>query len=153
MEASFARPGGSGDVAVLQCMLQLSHGAALAAQPETGVGAQGAFYHKASRTLMVTDAVVYVPEKPPEVRGIVCSYIRKPHGMQACMMTRWLAPAGGEPRKAAPRWQGQCVRAAGACTRHSFYLYAVSVGNVMSSLFSAAQSVSHLSHGTLHGVL
>ncbi|KAK9836203.1 hypothetical protein WJX81_008501 [Elliptochloris bilobata] len=28
---------------------------------------EGAFYHKASKTLMVTDAVVYLPEKPPEV--------------------------------------------------------------------------------------
>lgn len=51
-------------------MLQLMHGAVLAAQPEAGVGAQGAFYHKASRTLMVTDAVVYVPDKPPEVRNV-----------------------------------------------------------------------------------
>lgn len=46
--------------------------------PEAGVGAQGAFYHKASRTLMVTDAVVYVPDKPPEVRGTVCSHTRTP---------------------------------------------------------------------------
>ena len=28
---------------------------------------QGAFYHTASKTLMVTDAVVYLPVKPPEV--------------------------------------------------------------------------------------
>ena len=31
-------------------------------------GLQGAFYHKASKTLMVTEAVQYLPDKPPEVR-------------------------------------------------------------------------------------
>lgn len=28
-----------------------------------------AFFHKKSKTLLVTDAVIYVPEKPPEVVG------------------------------------------------------------------------------------
>lgn len=37
--------------------------------PEVGIGpyVEVAFYHRASRTLLVTDAVIYVPEKPPEV--------------------------------------------------------------------------------------
>eukprot|EP00250_Pteridium_aquilinum_P000421 c10462_g1_i1 orf=147-1571(+) len=37
--------------------------------PEVGIGpyVEVAFYHKPSRTLLVTDAVIYVPEKPPEV--------------------------------------------------------------------------------------
>lgn len=28
-----------------------------------------AFFHKKSKTLLVTDAVIYVPDKPPEVVG------------------------------------------------------------------------------------
>ena len=47
------------------------HGASqedgLAPAAVNGRGSQGAFYHKASKTLMVTDAVVYLPVKPPEV--------------------------------------------------------------------------------------
>lgn len=37
--------------------------------PEVGIGpyVEVAFYHKPSRTLLITDAVIYVPEKPPEV--------------------------------------------------------------------------------------
>ncbi|KAH7440805.1 hypothetical protein KP509_03G011300 [Ceratopteris richardii] len=37
--------------------------------PEVGIGpyVEVAFYHKMSRTLLVTDAVIYVPKKPPEV--------------------------------------------------------------------------------------
>ncbi|XP_039069345.1 uncharacterized protein LOC120215877 isoform X2 [Hibiscus syriacus] len=36
--------------------------------PEVGIGpyVEVAFYHKRSRTLLVTDAVIYVPKKPPE---------------------------------------------------------------------------------------
>ncbi|KAJ8750330.1 hypothetical protein K2173_014245 [Erythroxylum novogranatense] len=36
--------------------------------PEVGIGpyVEVAFYHKRSRTLLVTDAVIYVPRKPPE---------------------------------------------------------------------------------------
>ncbi|KAJ7557715.1 hypothetical protein O6H91_04G006600 [Diphasiastrum complanatum] len=39
--------------------------------PEVGIGpyVEVAFYHKRSRTLLVTDAVIYVPEKPPAVVG------------------------------------------------------------------------------------
>ncbi len=29
-----------------------------------------AFFHKKSRTLMVTDSVIYVPDDPPEVRHV-----------------------------------------------------------------------------------
>ncbi|KAG6554714.1 hypothetical protein Mapa_003733 [Marchantia paleacea] len=37
--------------------------------PEVGIGpyVEVAFYHKASRSLLVTDAVIYVPDKPPSV--------------------------------------------------------------------------------------
>ncbi|MCO5583422.1 hypothetical protein L7F22_037333 [Adiantum nelumboides] len=37
--------------------------------PEVGIGpyVEVAFFHKASRTLLVTDAVIFVPKKPPEV--------------------------------------------------------------------------------------
>lgn len=37
--------------------------------PEVGIGpyVEVAFYHKPLRTLLVTDAVIFVPEKPPEV--------------------------------------------------------------------------------------
>lgn len=37
----------------------------------SGIGpfVEVAFFHKKSKTLLVTDAVIYVPEKPPEVVG------------------------------------------------------------------------------------
>ncbi|XP_002990504.2 uncharacterized protein LOC9631551 [Selaginella moellendorffii] len=37
--------------------------------PEVGIGpyVEVAFFHKKSRTLLMTDAVIYVPERPPEV--------------------------------------------------------------------------------------
>ncbi|KAI5065054.1 hypothetical protein GOP47_0019749 [Adiantum capillus-veneris] len=37
--------------------------------PEVGIGpyVEVAFFHKASRTLLITDAVIFVPKKPPEV--------------------------------------------------------------------------------------
>ncbi|BBN01456.1 hypothetical protein MPTK1_2g07530 [Marchantia polymorpha subsp. ruderalis] len=37
--------------------------------PEVGIGpyVEVAFYHKASRSLLVTDAVIFVPDKPPSV--------------------------------------------------------------------------------------
>ena len=44
---------------------------------------QGAFYHKASKTLMVTDAVVYLPVKPPEVASV-------------CLVAVWTC-CGAEP--------------------------------------------------------
>lgn len=39
--------------------------------PEVGIGpyVEVAFYHKCSRTLLVTDAVIFVPRKPPECIG------------------------------------------------------------------------------------
>lgn len=39
--------------------------------PEVGIGpyVEVAFYHKRSRTLLVTDAVIFVPRKPPECIG------------------------------------------------------------------------------------
>ncbi|KAL6961237.1 hypothetical protein U1Q18_039001 [Sarracenia purpurea var. burkii] len=39
--------------------------------PEVGIGpyVEVAFYHKRSRTLLVTDAVIYVPRQPPECIG------------------------------------------------------------------------------------
>ncbi|KMZ75420.1 hypothetical protein ZOSMA_114G00170 [Zostera marina] len=39
--------------------------------PEVGIGpyVEVAFYHTTSRTLLVTDAVIYVPRKPPECIG------------------------------------------------------------------------------------
>ena len=58
------------------------------------MGAQGAFYHKASKTLMVTDAVVYVADKPPEVWKTVCSGIRTP----------WHAGMHDDAVTGAPRW-------------------------------------------------
>lgn len=33
---------------------------------------EAAFFHKKTRTLLVTDAVVSVPNSPPEVRMLVC---------------------------------------------------------------------------------
>lgn len=40
----------------------------LLSSPEVGIGpyVEVAFYHKRSRTLLVTDAVIYVPKQPPE---------------------------------------------------------------------------------------
>ncbi|KAL5987278.1 hypothetical protein ACLOJK_038440 [Asimina triloba] len=43
----------------------------LLSSPEVGIGpyVEVAFYHKASRTLLVTDAVIYVARQPPECIG------------------------------------------------------------------------------------
>lgn len=35
--------------------------------PGIGPYVEVAFFHKKSKTLLVTDAVIYVPDKPPEV--------------------------------------------------------------------------------------
>ena len=37
--------------------------------PGIGPYVEVAFFHKQSKTLLVTDAVIYVPERPPEVVG------------------------------------------------------------------------------------
>lgn len=37
--------------------------------PGIGPYVEVAFFHKKSKTLLVTDAVIYVPDKPPEVVG------------------------------------------------------------------------------------
>lgn len=58
--------------------------------PWHGMAVQGigpyievAFYHKKSRTLLVTDAVVSVPEKPPEVRTLPAFVILPPAAISA----------------------------------------------------------------------
>lgn len=52
-------------------------------ESSVGIGPyiEAAFYHKKSRTLLVTDAVVSVPNTPPEVRWAACGWPTKGVGV------------------------------------------------------------------------
>jgi len=57
-------------------------------KPFAGSISEVAFYHKASKTLLCTDAVIYVPEKVPDIlaQSGVKEALWKKMALQACFL-------------------------------------------------------------------
>lgn len=57
-------------------------------KPFAGSISEVAFYHKSSKTLLCTDAVIYIPEKVPDVISVVGvkEELWKKCALQACFL-------------------------------------------------------------------